>query len=81
MLHVLLQKAKSYQVYTKVKYSISTHRLLLSSTCFGGFTAENAPGTTGIYFTFFSSCCTRLNTTSFEISSFEYLDGSVVPWY
>ena len=64
-----------------VKYSISTNRLLLSSTCFDGFAAENAPGTTGILFTFFRSHWTRLKTTSSKISSFEYLDGSVVPWY
>src|SRR6185503_14292480 len=81
MLHVLLQKAKSYQIYTMVKYSISTYRLLLSSTCFGGFTAKNVPGTTGIFFTFFSSRCTQLNATSSEISFFEYLDESAVPCY
>ena len=57
------------------------NRLLLSSTCFGGFAAENVLGTTGIFFTFFRSRCTRLKTTSFEISSSEYLDASVVPWY
>ena len=68
-------------IYTMIKYSISTHRLLLSSTCFGGFPIENVPRTTGIFFTFFRSRCTRLKTTSFEISSFEYLYGSVVPWY
>jgi len=55
------------------------NRLLLSSTCFGGLATENVLGTTGILFTFFRSRCTRLKTTSFEISSFEYLDGSVVP--
>ena len=64
-----------------VKYSISTNRLLLSSTCFGGFAAEKVPRTTGILFTFFRSHCIRLKTTSFEISSFEYLNGSVIPWY
>ena len=36
---------------------------------------------TWILFTFFRSRCIRLKTTSSEISSFEYLDGSVVPWY
>ena len=56
------------------------YRLLLSSTCFGGFAAENVPGTTtGIFFTFFRSRCTRLKATSFEISFFEYLDESTVP--
>ena len=34
-----------------------------------------------ILFIFFRSRCIRLKTTSSEISSFEYLDGSVVPWY
>jgi len=53
------------------------HRLLLSSTCFGGFPAENVPGTTGIFFTFFRIHCTRLKTTSSEISFGENLDGSV----
>ena len=57
-----------------VMYSISTYQLLLSSTCFSGFTVENVPGTTGIFFTFFRSRCTRLKTTSFEISSCENLD-------
>ena len=74
-------ESKSYQIYTMIKYSISTYQLLLSSTCFGGFAAENVPGTTGILFTFFRSRCTQLRITSSEISSFEYLDGSVVPWY
>ena len=55
------------------------NRLLLSSTYFGGFAAENVPGTTGILFTFFRSRCIRLKTTSSEISSFEYIDGSIVP--
>ena len=43
------------------------------------FAVENVPGTTGIVFTFFKSRCIRLKTTSSEISSFEFLDGSVVP--
>ena len=47
-----------------VKYSISMNRLLLSSTCFGGFAAENVPRTIGILFTFFRSRCIRLKTTS-----------------
>ena len=51
------------------------------SAWFDGFAAENVPGTTGIFFTFFRSRCTRLKTTSFEIASYENLDGSVVPWY
>ena len=54
-LHVLLQKAKFYQNYTKVRYSITTNRLLLSSTYFGGFAAEKVSGTTGTSFTFLSS--------------------------
>ena len=62
-------------------YSISMNRLLLSSTCFGGFVAEKVSGTIGTFFTFLSSRCIRLNATSSEISSFEYLGGSVVPWY
>jgi len=78
-LHVLLQKAKFYQNYTKVKYSITTNRLLLSSTCFGGFAVEKASGTTGTFFTSLSSRWTRLNTSSSEISSSENCDESVVP--
>ena len=50
-----------------------------TSSSFGGFAVENVPGTTGIFFTFFRSHCTRLKATSSEISSFEYLDGLVVP--
>ena len=72
-------ESKSYQIYTMIKYSISTYRLLLSSTCFGGFAAEKILGTIETFFTFLSSHCTRLNVTSFEISSFEYLFESVVP--
>ena len=80
-LHVLLQKAKFYQNHTKVRYSITTNWLLLSSTCFGGLAAEKVLGTTGTFFTSLSSHWTRLNTSSSEISSSEYLDESVVPWY
>jgi len=64
-----------------VKYLISTYRLLLSSTCFSGFAAEKVLGTIGTFFTFLSNRCTRLNATLFEISSFEHIHESAVPWY
>ena len=54
-LHVLLQKAKFYQNHTKVRYLITTNRLILSNTCVGGFAAEQVSGTTGTSFTFLSS--------------------------
>ena len=72
-------ESKFYQIHTKVKYSITTYRLLLSSTYFGGLAAENVSGTKGTFFTSLSSHCTRLNTSSSEISSSEYLDEPVVP--
>ena len=50
-------------------------------TWFGGFAAEIVSGTTGTSFTLFSSHWIRLKTSSSEISSSEYLDESVVPWY
>ena len=58
-----------YELTTLIKYLL---RLIRS---------KKVPGTTGILFTFFRSRCIRLKTTSSEISSFEYLDGLVVPWY
>ena len=75
------KKVKFYQNYTKVRYSITTNRLLLSSTCFRGFAAEKVSGTTGTSFTFSSSRRIRLNTSSSEISSSKNLDESVIPWY
>ena len=64
---------------------ISTQLLCIDysyqSTFFGGFLAEKASGTTGTFFMFLNSRCTRLSTISSKISSFEYLDGSAVPWY
>ena len=75
------KKVKFYQNYTKVRYSITTNRLLLSSTCFGGFAAEKVSGTTDTSLTSLSSRWIRLNTSSSEISSSKNLDESVIPWY
>ena len=74
-------RAKFYQNYTKVKYSINYKSTTLISTCFGGLAAEKVSGTTRIFFTSLSSRWTQLNTSSSEISFSEHLDESVVPWY
>jgi len=76
-LHVLLHKSKFYQNHAKTK--VLEKLTTLTHTFFGGFAAEKVSGVKGTSFTSLSSHCTRLKTSSSEISSSEYRDESIVP--